>query len=58
MLRFTGGRAPAAISITDLLVLVLIADAAQNALAGEYKSITDGLLLVGTIIGWALRSTG
>lgn len=36
----------------DLLVLLLIADAAQNGLAGEYRSITDGVLLIVTIIFW------
>lgn len=36
---------------SDLLVLVLIADAAQNAMAAEYHSITDGVVLVATIIG-------
>ena len=40
------------IAIADILLLVLVADAAQNAMAGEYKSITDGFILVGTIIGW------
>src|SRR4051812_23167495 len=35
---------------SDLLVVVLIADAAQNGLAGEYRSITEGLVLVGTIL--------
>jgi uncharacterized membrane protein YcaP (DUF421 family) len=40
------------IAIADVLLLVLVADAAQNAMAGEYKSITDGFVLVGTIIGW------
>ena len=41
-----------AIGIADVLLLVLIADAAQNAMAAEYRSITDGLVLVSTIIGW------
>ena len=36
----------------DLLVLLLIADASQNAMAGEYRAITDGLILVATIVGW------
>jgi uncharacterized membrane protein YcaP (DUF421 family) len=40
------------IAIADILLLVLVADAAQNAMAGEYKSITDAFILVGTIIGW------
>ena len=34
-------REAGAISISDLLVVVLIADAAQNAMASEYKSITE-----------------
>jgi uncharacterized membrane protein YcaP (DUF421 family) len=41
-----------AIGIADVLLLVLVADAAQNAMAGEYRSISDGFILVGTIIGW------
>jgi uncharacterized membrane protein YcaP (DUF421 family) len=45
--RQTGSIGPA-----DLLVLLLIADASQNAMAGEYRAITDGLILVATIIGW------
>jgi uncharacterized membrane protein YcaP (DUF421 family) len=32
---------------------VLIADAAQNAMAGQYTNITDGVLLVAVIIGWS-----
>ena len=39
-----------AVTVSDLLVLVLIADAAQNAMAAEYHSITNGIVLVGTII--------
>jgi uncharacterized membrane protein YcaP (DUF421 family) len=38
-------------SMADLLVLVLIADAAQNAMSADYKSLTSGLVLVGTIVG-------
>src|SRR4029434_10232353 len=45
-------RGAGAIGISDLLVVVLIADAAQNAMASEYKSITEGLILVTTIVGW------
>ena len=45
-------RESGAIGITDLLVVVLIADAAQNAMAGEYVSITEGAILVGTIAVW------
>jgi uncharacterized membrane protein YcaP (DUF421 family) len=45
-------RGAGTIGISDLLVVVLIADAAQNAMASEYKSITEGLVLVTTIVGW------
>ncbi len=38
-------------SMPDLLVIVLIADAAQNAMSAEYSSITNGVTLVATIIG-------
>ena len=41
-------------SASDLLIIVLIADAVQNAMAGEYRSITEGVLLAAVIIGWAL----
>ena len=39
-----------AVAMSDLLVLVLIADAAQNAMAAEYHSVTSGIVLVATIV--------
>ena len=45
-------RPSGAVGIADVLLLVIIADAAQNAMAGEYRSITDGVILILTIIGW------
>ncbi len=45
-------REAGALGISDLLVVVLIADAAQNGMAGEYKSVTEGAVLVGTIAAW------
>jgi uncharacterized membrane protein YcaP (DUF421 family) len=50
--RFILRRDVGAVGIADILILVLVADASQNAMAGEYKSISDGLLLVSTLIGW------
>ena len=38
--------------MADILVLVIIADAAQNGMSGEYRSVTEGAILVGTIIAW------
>lgn len=52
LFRFVLRRDVGSIAIADVLLLVLIADASQNAMAGEYKSITDGFILVSTIIGW------
>jgi uncharacterized membrane protein YcaP (DUF421 family) len=53
LLRFILKRQSGAVGVTDLLVVVLIADAAQNAMAAEYKSVPDGVLLVAVIIGWS-----
>jgi uncharacterized membrane protein YcaP (DUF421 family) len=53
LLRLVLKRQSGTIGVTDLLVVVLIADAAQNAMADDYKSIPDGLLLVGTIVFWS-----
>jgi uncharacterized membrane protein YcaP (DUF421 family) len=41
-----------AVGMADILVLVIIADAAQNGMAGEYRSVTEGAILIGTIIFW------
>lgn len=52
VLRTLLRREAASITLPDLLMVTLLADAAQNAMAGEYKSVTDGAILVGTIIFW------
>jgi uncharacterized membrane protein YcaP (DUF421 family) len=54
MFRFLLKRQTGALGISDLLVVVLVADAAQNAMAGTYTSISDGLLLIAVIMLWAL----
>jgi uncharacterized membrane protein YcaP (DUF421 family) len=45
-------RESGGLAIADVLVIVLIADASQNAMSSDYKSITEGAVLVGTIIFW------
>ncbi|MBX6316176.1 MAG: DUF421 domain-containing protein [Isosphaeraceae bacterium] len=52
LLRIVLKRQSGMVGIQDLLVAVLIADAAQNAMAGDYHSIPDGILLVATILFW------
>lgn len=51
-IRFVGRREMGALELPDLLMLVLIADGVQNAMAGQYQSITGGLVVAGTLIGW------
>jgi uncharacterized membrane protein YcaP (DUF421 family) len=53
ILRVVFKRESGGTGITDLLVVVLIADAAQNGMAGNYRSVPEGLLLVATIIFWS-----
>jgi len=53
LLRVVSKRQSGAVSISDILVVVLLADAAQNAMAADYTSITDGLLLVGVVVFWS-----
>ena len=51
VLRFLR-RSAGAIGISDLLVVVVIADAAQNAMGSKYESVTEGAFLVLTIVAW------
>ncbi|MEH2350961.1 MAG: DUF421 domain-containing protein [Nostoc sp.] len=53
VLRFLPSRQLGTLGITDLLVVVLFAEAAQNAMASNYTSITEGGILVGTVIFWS-----
>jgi uncharacterized membrane protein YcaP (DUF421 family) len=53
MLRLVLKRQSGMVGEADILVVVLIADAAQNAMADGYRSIPEGLVLVGTILFWS-----
>jgi uncharacterized membrane protein YcaP (DUF421 family) len=53
LLRFLPNRHIGAVGLTDLLVVVLVANAVQNALADDYKSLIGGLVLVLTIFFWS-----
>ena len=52
LLRFVLRRDSGSIGIADILMIVLIADAAQNGMAGEYKSVGEAFVLIGTIAAW------
>ncbi len=45
-------REAGVIGLSDLLLVVLVADAAQNAMSSDYKSISEGLILVASIAFW------
>lgn len=46
------------LGLTDLLVVVLAADAASTGLTGDAATIADGLVLVGTILEGARAVVG
>lgn len=52
LFRVVVRRRVGAVGMADILILVIVADAAQNAMSGEYKTVTEGAILVGTIIAW------
>ena len=54
MLRVIGQREAGGLGLTDLLVVVLVVDAASAGLTGETDSIGDGLVLVITILFWSV----
>ena len=50
--RFVMRRDVGGIGVADVLLVVLIADASQNAMTGGYTSLTEGAILVATLVGW------
>lgn len=52
LLRVVLKRQAGELGMTDLLLITLLADASQNGMAGDYKSIPDGIILVATLIAW------
>lgn len=58
LLRLVGQREAGGLGMTDLLVVVLVADAASAGLTGDAETIGDDLLLVGTILAWSVVLDG
>jgi uncharacterized membrane protein YcaP (DUF421 family) len=52
LLRVILKRQTGTLGMTDLLLITLLADASQNGMAGDYKSLPEGIVLVATIIFW------
>ncbi|HEY6820903.1 MAG TPA: YetF domain-containing protein [Burkholderiales bacterium] len=54
LFRFGVRRRIGAVGMADILILVIVSDAIQQSMAGEYVSITDGFILVGVLVGWTV----
>lgn len=54
MLRFVLKREAGELGMPDVLLVVLLADASANAMSGSYETISEGLVLVGTIVFWSV----
>jgi len=52
LFRFVLRRDVGSIGIADVLLVVLIADASQNAMSGGYGTVAEGFIVVGTIAAW------
>jgi uncharacterized membrane protein YcaP (DUF421 family) len=52
ILRFVMKRQTGSLGTADILLIVVIADAAQNAFSKQYQSIGEGIVLVATIVFW------
>jgi uncharacterized membrane protein YcaP (DUF421 family) len=52
IMRFIANRQTGAIGLSDILVIVVIAHVAQNAFSRQYESLTEGAVLVLTIVLW------
>ncbi|AMR80817.1 DUF421 domain-containing protein [Cupriavidus nantongensis] len=52
LFRFVVRRDIGSMGIADLLLVVIVADAAQNGMAGQGEGVADAVLLVITLIAW------
>lgn len=47
-------RSMGSVGVSDFIFVVIIADASQNAMSGDAKSIGDGLVLISVLVFWNL----
>jgi uncharacterized membrane protein YcaP (DUF421 family) len=50
--RYLLRRGVGAVGISDFLFVVILGDAAQNAMIGSATSATDGMVLIATLVFW------
>jgi uncharacterized membrane protein YcaP (DUF421 family) len=53
-MRIVGQRESGGLGITDVLLVVLVTEAAAPGLHGDAKSVADGLIVVATILFWSV----
>src|SRR5205823_3203362 len=53
LLRFVLKRQMGQMSLSDLLVVALVAGVCRNPLVRDTYSVTDGLLVVATVLAWS-----
>ncbi len=54
LLRAAGRRDIGSLGVADLLVFMLIADAAGNAMGGNASSLPSGMVVVATMVFWTV----
>jgi uncharacterized membrane protein YcaP (DUF421 family) len=52
LMRLVLKRQAGGIGMTDVLVIVLLAEVAGNGFVAEYKSVVEGIVLIATILFW------
>ena len=53
LMRVVMKRQSGGIGTTDVLVVVLLAEVAGNGFSADYRSMTEGAVLVGTVLFWS-----
>src|SRR5438552_2753415 len=53
LLRIVLKRQAGKVSISDLLVVSIVAGVCRNPLIADAYSVTDGMLVVATVLGWS-----
>lgn len=54
MMRLVGQRETGGLTVTDLLVVILVGEAATHSMTTSHLSVPEGLILAGTLLGWSV----
>ncbi|HVZ46648.1 MAG TPA: YetF domain-containing protein [Ramlibacter sp.] len=50
--RFVLRRDLGSLNVSDVLFIVIVADASQNGMSGGYDTVSEAMVLIGTLAGW------